>query len=55
MRYAMVVYTGFRMKKNSIQGYLVMVLSVVSLEKLLEEIDNWANAEIERPNVSFSS
>ena len=55
MRYAMVVYTGFQMKENSIHGYLVMVLSVVSLEKLLEEIDNWANAEIAPPNLSISS
>jgi chemotaxis protein CheC len=51
MRYAMVVYTGFRMKENSIQGYLVMVLSVVSLEKLLEEIDHWAREEIASPNI----
>ncbi len=55
MRYAMVVYTGFRMKENSIHGYLVMILSVVSLEKLLEEIDHWARDEIAPPNLSISS
>ncbi len=55
MRYAMVVYTGFRMKENSIHGYLVMVLSVVSLEKLLEEIDHWAREEIDPSNLSVSS
>lgn len=55
MRYAMVVYTGFRMKENSIQGYLVMILSVISLEKLLEEIDYWAREEIAPSNLSIPS
>lgn len=43
MRYAMVVYTGFRMQDDSIKGYLVIVLSVVSLEKLLQAVENWAD------------
>ncbi|MEB3826714.1 chemotaxis protein CheC [Phormidium sp. CCY1219] len=43
MRYAMVVYTAFRMEDDSVTGYLVMVLSVVSLENLLEAVDNWAH------------
>lgn len=55
MRYAMVVYTGFRMKENSIHGYLVIILSLVSLEKLLQEIDRWAREEIAPPNLSISS
>lgn len=49
MRYAMVVYTGFRMQDDSIKGYLVMVLSVVSLEKLLEAVENWADVALEIP------
>lgn len=49
MRYAMVVYTAFRMKDNSVSGYLVMVLSVVSLENLLEAVDNWANMGFDNP------
>lgn len=47
MRYAMVVYTGFRMQDDSVNGYLVMVLSVVSLEKLLEAVENWADVAVE--------
>jgi chemotaxis protein CheC len=47
MRYAMVVYTGFRMEDDSIEGYLVIVLSVVSLEKLLEAVENWADYSLE--------
>ncbi|MEB3885088.1 chemotaxis protein CheC [Lyngbya sp. CCY1209] len=43
VRYAMVMYTSFKMRENSISGYLVMVLGVVSLEKLLELIDDWAD------------
>jgi chemotaxis protein CheC len=54
MRYAMVVYTGFCMKENSIQGYLVMVLSVVSLENLLEEIDLWASQTLKNSDLSTS-
>ncbi len=46
MRYAMVVYTGFRLRDNSVNGYLVLVLSVVSLEKLLLAVENWADVEI---------
>lgn len=45
MRYAMVVYTGFQMRDNSVNGYLVLVLSVVSLEKLLLAVENWADVE----------
>lgn len=45
MRYAMMVYTAFRMKDSSVTGYLVLVLSVVSLENLLEAVDNWTNME----------
>lgn len=46
MRYAMVVYTGFRLRDNSVNGYLVLVLSVVSLEKLLLAVEKWADVEI---------
>lgn len=47
MRYAMVVYTGFRMQDDSIKGYLVIVLSVVSLEKLLQAVENWADDSLQ--------
>ncbi|MDT9234852.1 chemotaxis protein CheC [Limnospira sp. PMC 917.15] len=44
--YAMVMYTSFKMREDSVNGYLVLVLGVVSLEKLLELIDSWADAPV---------
>ncbi|MFO7032024.1 chemotaxis protein CheC [Limnospira fusiformis CCALA 023] len=44
--YAMVMYTSFKMREDSVNGYLVLVLGVVSLEKLLELIDSWAEQAV---------
>jgi chemotaxis protein CheC len=41
LRYALVVYTGFRARESTVDGYLVIALSVVSLERLIEEVENW--------------
>ncbi|XDE62847.1 hypothetical protein AB3M80_01205 [Arthrospira platensis BEA 1257B] len=46
VRYAMVMYTSFKMREDSVNGYLVLVLGVVSLEKLLELIDSWADEAV---------
>lgn len=53
MRYAMVVYTAFRLRENAVTGYMVMVLGVVSLEKLLQSVDDWADIAVE--NVAQNS
>jgi chemotaxis protein CheC len=47
MRYAMVIYTGFKLKENAVKGYLVMILGVVSLEKLLELVDDWSDFAVQ--------
>ena len=39
IQYALVVYTTFRIKVSEINGFLVMVLGVSSLEVLLDELD----------------
>lgn len=52
VRYAMVMYTSFKMRENSVNGYLVLVLGVVSLEKLLELVDSWADEAVE-PSLIF--
>ncbi|AMW28450.1 MULTISPECIES: chemotaxis protein CheC [Arthrospira] len=44
--YAMVMYTSFKMREDSVNGYLVLILGVVSLEKLLELIDSWADEAV---------
>lgn len=41
LTHAIVVYTSFRIRESSIQGYLVLVLSVVSLNRLVLEIEQW--------------
>lgn len=41
LRYAIIVYTAFRIRESAVTGYLVMVLSIVSLQRLIEEIERW--------------
>jgi len=41
LQYAIIVYTSFRIRETAVTGYLVLVLSVVSLNRLIEEIDRW--------------
>lgn len=41
MRYALVVYTAFRLRDSSVSGYLVMVLNVASLDRLINEAEEW--------------
>ena len=41
LTHAIVVYTSFRIRESSIQGYLVLVLSVVALNRLVLEIEQW--------------
>jgi len=41
LRYAIIVYTSFRIRESAVTGYLVLVLSIVSLKRLIEEIENW--------------
>ena len=40
-RYALVVYTAFRIRDSAVRGFLVMVLSVTSLDRLIQEVDAW--------------
>lgn len=40
-RYALVVYTAFQMRDSAVRGFLVMVLSVTSLDRLIHEVDAW--------------
>src|SRR5215204_3553589 len=40
-RYALVVYTAFQIRDSAVRGFLVMVLSVSSLDRLIQEVDVW--------------
>jgi chemotaxis protein CheC len=41
LRYAIIVYTSFRIRESAVTGYLVLVLSIISLNRLIEEIEQW--------------
>ncbi|HKP86473.1 MAG TPA: chemotaxis protein CheC [Blastocatellia bacterium] len=41
LRYALVVYTAFRVRNSAISGFLVIALSVVSLDRLIQEVEYW--------------
>ena len=41
MHYALVVYTAFQIRDSSVKGFLVIVLSVTSLDRLIQEVDVW--------------
>lgn len=41
LHYALVVYTAFHIRDSSVTGFLVIVLSVASLDRLIHEVDAW--------------
>ncbi|MEO5898113.1 MAG: chemotaxis protein CheC [Vicinamibacterales bacterium] len=41
MRYALVVHAGFRVRDAEVTGYLVIVLSVASLDRLIKAVEGW--------------
>ena len=41
MRYALVVHAGFRLRDAAVTGYLVIVLSVASLDRLIKAVEQW--------------
>ena len=43
MRYALLVHAGFKLRDAAVTGYLVIVLSVASLDRLLKAVEHWEN------------
>ena len=41
LHYALVIYTAFHIRDSAVKGYLVMVLSVASLDRLIQEVEAW--------------
>ena len=41
LRYALVVQAGFRLRDTEVTGYLVIVLSVASLDRLIRAVEVW--------------
>jgi chemotaxis protein CheC len=45
LRYALVVHAGFKLRDAEVKGYLVIVLSVASLDRLLRAVEEWEQRE----------
>ncbi len=45
LRYALVVHAGFKLRDAEVTGYLVIVLSVASLDRLLRAVEDWERHE----------
>ena len=45
MRYALLVHAGFKLRDTEVTGYLVIVLSVASLDRLLRAVEVWENEQ----------
>jgi chemotaxis protein CheC len=43
LRYALVVQAGFKLKDAEVTGYMVIVLSVASLDRLIRAVEAWEN------------
>lgn len=41
MRYGLLVHAGFRLRDMEVKGYLVIVLSVASLDRLIKAVEAW--------------
>ncbi len=45
LRYALVVHAGFKLRHAEVRGYLVIVLSVASLDRLIRAVESWEHRE----------
>jgi len=45
LRYALVVQAGFKLKDAEVTGYMVIVLSVASLDRLIRAVEEWEHGE----------
>ncbi len=41
LRYALVITAGFRLRESAVTGYVVIVLTVLSLKRLIDALDRW--------------
>ena len=45
IRYALVVHAGFRLRDTQVTGYMVIVLSVASLDRLIHAVEDWERSQ----------
>jgi chemotaxis protein CheC len=45
IRYALIVHAGFRLRDTQVTGYLMIVLSVASLDRLIRAVEDWEHTQ----------
>jgi chemotaxis protein CheC len=45
LRYALVVHAGFKLRDAEVKGYLIIVLSVASLDRLIRAVEEWEQSQ----------
>jgi chemotaxis protein CheC len=45
IRYALIVHAGFRLRDTQVTGYLMIVLSVASLDRLIRAVEDWEQSQ----------
>jgi chemotaxis protein CheC len=45
IRYALIVHAGFRLRDTQVTGYLMIVLSVASLDRLIRAVEDWEHSQ----------
>ena len=45
IRYALIVHAAFRLRDTQVTGYLMIVLSVASLDRLIRAVEDWESAQ----------
>jgi len=45
LRHALIVHAAFRLRGSSLTGYVVIVLSVASIDRLVRAVDQWASEQ----------
>jgi chemotaxis protein CheC len=48
LRYALVVHAGFKLRDAEVTGFLVIVLSVASLDRLIRAVEEWERVQGQR-------
>jgi chemotaxis protein CheC len=45
LRYALIIHAAFKLRSSSLTGYVVIVLSVASIDRLVRAVDQWESAQ----------
>lgn len=45
VQYALVVHAGFKLREAEVRGFLVIVLSVASLDRLIRAVEDWEHGQ----------